>query len=64
MASIKVRPLADNLTFGARIDGVTFDNVTDTGLRRRIHDDSDLSENTVRTQFTGFWTNQCATHGS
>jgi len=38
MASIKVRPLADDLAFGARITGVTLDTVKEEAVRKQIND--------------------------
>jgi taurine dioxygenase len=38
MSSIKVRPLQDDLPFGARITGVTWDNVKDEATRKEIND--------------------------
>ena len=38
MSSIKVDPLRDDLEFGARITGVTRDNVTDAAVRRQLND--------------------------
>ncbi|MEO6718130.1 MAG: hypothetical protein ABIM50_12900 [Novosphingobium sp.] len=38
MAKIAVRPLSDDLPFGARITGVTRENSTDAGLREQIKD--------------------------
>jgi taurine dioxygenase len=38
MASIKVRPLSDALSFGARITGANVDTVRDEGIRKEIND--------------------------
>jgi taurine dioxygenase len=38
MASIKVRALQDDLPFGARISGVTFETLQDPATRRQIND--------------------------
>ena len=38
MASIKVRPLQDDLTFGARIVGVTQERLGDEAVRRELND--------------------------
>jgi taurine dioxygenase len=38
MASIKVRPLQDNLGFGSRISGVTLDTLKDEAVRKQIFD--------------------------
>lgn len=38
MAAIQVRPLQDDLPFGARITGVTRDNIADEAVRRQIND--------------------------
>jgi taurine dioxygenase len=38
MASITVRPLQDDLPFGARITGVTWETVNDAAIRRQIND--------------------------
>lgn len=35
--SIEVRPLADDLSFGARITGVTVENARDTAVRQRVN---------------------------
>jgi taurine dioxygenase len=37
MASIKVTPLQDDLPFGARISGVTWENVEDEAVRKQIN---------------------------
>lgn len=38
MASIEVRPLRDDLSFGARITGVDWDALADEAVRRRLND--------------------------
>ena len=38
MSSIKVRPLQDDLPFGARISGVTWANIEDAAVRKQIND--------------------------
>src|SRR5262245_14096029 len=37
MASINVRPLRDDLPFGARITGVNYDTLKDDGVRQQIN---------------------------
>src|SRR5262245_22497969 len=37
MASINVRPLRDDLPFGARIGGVNFETLKDEGVRKQIN---------------------------
>jgi taurine dioxygenase len=38
MADITVRPLQDDINFGARIDGLTWDNIEDPAIRQRINE--------------------------
>jgi len=38
MTTITVQPVREDLTFGARVGGVTYDNLGDDGLRRQIND--------------------------
>src|SRR5262245_43912134 len=38
MASLKVRPLRDDLPFGSRISGVTWDSLKDEGVRKQMAD--------------------------
>ena len=36
--TMTVRPIRDDLTFGARIEGVTLDGLRDAGLRAHLND--------------------------
>jgi taurine dioxygenase len=38
MASLKVRPLRDDLPFGSRVSGVTWDSLKDEGVRKQMAD--------------------------
>ena len=38
MTTMKVRPIRDDLAFGARVGGVTLDSLGDAGLRAEINE--------------------------
>ena len=38
MTTITVRPIRDDLSFGARVGGVTLDNVSDPEVRARLNE--------------------------